>query len=60
MIRLLHCVVGVLVFLRTPAARRSTRTQSIGRERHLAGGAVTIALGIIAAITAFVQSRLPR
>jgi hypothetical protein len=60
MIRLLHCVVGVLVFLRTPAARDQRGLSQSAENAILLAGAVTIALGIIAAITAFVQSRLPR
>lgn len=75
MIRVLHSLLGVLVLLRTlgtltPGTRTAgTRFPGTGSERGLSqsaenaillAGAVTIALGIIAAITAFVQGRLPR
>jgi hypothetical protein len=75
MIRVLHSLLGVLVLLRTPGTltpgkrTAGTRFPGTGSERGLSqsaenaillAGAVTIALGIIAAITAFVQGRLPR
>ena len=52
--------VGLLVFLQDPKSRSERGLSQSTENAILLAGAVTIALGVIAAITAYVSSRLPR
>ncbi len=58
--RILHTVIGLAVFLRQPWQRNERGLSQSAENAILLAGAVAIATGIIVAITAFVQSHLPR
>ncbi len=60
MSRILHTVIGVVVFFRDPHHRNERGLSQSAENAILLAGAVAIATGIIVAITAFVQSHLPR
>ena len=60
MSRILHTVIGVVVFFRDPRQRDERGLSQSAENAILLAGAVAIATGIIVAITAFVQSHLPR
>lgn len=64
MIRPIHQLLGLLIIViakRRPAGQRDERGLSQSTESAiLLAGAVTVAGLVIAAVTAFVQSRLPQ
>lgn len=60
MSRTLHTLIGLLVFLQEPRHRNERGLSQSAENAILLAGAVAIATGIIVAITAFVQSRLPK
>ena len=57
---LLHTLIGLAVFLREPQHRNERGLSQSAENAILLAGAVAIATGIIVAITAFVQSHLPK
>jgi hypothetical protein len=59
MSRILCLLVSVLVFLREPSFRNERGLSQSAENAILLAGAVAIAIAIIAAIRAFVLSRLP-
>lgn len=60
MSRTLHFVIGLFVFLQDPRSRDERGLSQSAENAILLAGAVAIATGIIVAITAFVQSHLPK
>lgn len=56
---LAHWLVGVLVLAKDPQARNERGLSQSAENAILLAGAVGIAIAIIAAIRAFVLSRLP-
>ena len=60
MSRILHIVIGLSVLLREPQRRDQRGLSQSAENAILLAGAVAIATGIIVAITAFVQSHLPK
>jgi hypothetical protein len=57
--RLTHAVVGLLVLIRDPRQRDERGLSQSAENAILIAGAVAIAVAIVAAIRAFVLSRLP-
>jgi hypothetical protein len=58
--RMLHTLVGLAVFFRDPQRRNERGLSQSAENAILLAGAVAIATGIIVAITAYVQSHLPK
>ncbi|GAA3702483.1 hypothetical protein GCM10022204_19460 [Microlunatus aurantiacus] len=57
--RLTHAVVGLLVLIKSPRQRDERGLSQSAENAILIAGAVAIAVAIVAAIRAFVLSRLP-
>ncbi len=57
--RLTHAVVGLLVLVKDPGQRDERGLSQSAENAILIAGAVAIAVAIVAAIRAFVLSRLP-
>lgn len=58
--RILHIVLGLALVLADPRQRNERGLSQSAENAILLAGAVAIATGIIVAITAFVQSHLPK
>ena len=56
---LTHALVGLAVLLRHPAGRDERGLSQSAENAILLAGAVAIAIAVIAAVRAFVLSRLP-
>ena len=57
--RITHALVGVLIMIRDPRRRDERGLSQSAENAILIAGAVAVAVAIVAAIRAFVLSRLP-
>ena len=58
--RIIHTIIGIALVLHDPRQRDERGLSQSAENAILLAGAVAIATGIIVAITAFVQSHLPK
>lgn len=54
-----HTLVGLMIMLKDPASRNERGLSQSAENAILIAGAVAVAVAIVAAIRAFVLSRLP-
>jgi hypothetical protein len=55
-----HYLVGIVVFVVNPPSRNERGLSQSAENAILLAGAVTVAIGVITAITAYVSSHMPR